>query len=660
MKTNKNLTIIVSLFFFFLSNFWLKASIVERKYSQENDIVKYHSKGDFNRTFYIDAIRGDDNNSGLSIDKALKTLKVLESKNLTSGDEILLCGGQNHKGTIELIDINPGEDKDKSIHIGSYGKSKATLDFSGYPSGVLIRNSSNIIITDLKITADGSGVKGEPMLRLKDINTRDRIGVQIVNSWYDASKSSPESRNMYNITISNIDFYDIFYYNKDDDNIPNNRPCRSWSEPSKNYGYAIKGHNQAQASKVENILVEDCRVRNVSNMGVQITGNGESIFNNVKFTSCNFDKTGGPGYMFANCNNVILEKSRTYCSGSFDDVRKWGRGSGIWMMNCDGFLLDKNHFEGASGIGDSCGAHIDHGNRNVIVQYCFSRNNAGGFVEVLGKNRNCSYRYNISYDDGWRNTQKNDARQNAKYWAGTTALTLGALITINGYTGHEFIGPYQTYIYNNTIINSKERPDGYINPFVFQIATSCVGVLVANNIFYVPQQMSQGWSQHTTEKNGIKKIDEKAFDFRKTYKKGDDFVVRDMTQEEIDAMDIVIANNLYKTYDPTFAYAENALPNTKNIKGVQMGYIDNKALGGNPEFMNPEGENAQDFVPRNKTVVERGVKIEKLKSDKTSYGLSTLSSDKSEGTSLGLELKYDFFDRPITTPIVGACRPQSL
>ena len=90
-----------------------------------------------------------------------------------------------------------------------------------------------------------------------------------------------------------------------------------------------------------------------------------------------------------------------------------------------------------------------------------------------------------------------------------------------------------------------------------------------------------------------------------------------------------------------------------------MGYIDDKALGGNPEFLNPKGENAKDFIPKNKAVIERGIKINKLHSDKTSYGLSTLSSDKAEGTALGLELKYDFFHRPITTPIVGACVPAS-
>lgn len=622
----------------------------ENNFTQENNQIKYSAGLTYNRTIYVDAEGGDDSQDGLSSDRAIKSLDRLAEMKLTAGDEVLLKGGVKHAGTIELIDLNTSTaGENTTIHIGSYGNGKATLDFAGYPAGVLIKNSSNIIISDIKITANGSPNPDKYMLRTADTNTRDRIGVQIHNGWFDSSKEDPSTRNMYNLTISNVDFYDIFYYNENDENTPTNRPCRSWSEPSVNYGYAIKGYNQGPNTKVENLLVEDCTVRDVSNMGVQITGGGTSIFNNLKFTGCNFDKTGGPGYMFANCNNGVLERSRTYLSGSFDDPRKWGRGSGMWLMNCDGFLIQCNQFEGASGIGDSCGAHIDHGNRNVTIQYCLSRNNAGGFVEVLGKNRNCSYRYNVSIDDGWRNSQKNDPAQSAQYWDGTTALTLGTILSVSGYTGGDFIGPYQTYIYNNTVVSTDDREDGFINPFVFQVTTSAVGVYIANNIFYVPQQMYQGWSQHTTTQDGVKVINEKAFDFRKAYAVGSDFAVRDMTEAELEAFDIELKNNLFQLYNPKYPAAQNALPE------IGIGYLDQKALGGDPQFVNVNGKMAEDLIPSNKSVVERGIKIEQLESDTTSYGLSPLSSDQAEGTPLGLEVKYDFWGHPITTPIVGAC-----
>ncbi len=626
-------------------------------FTKENNSIKYQPTSKFKRTIYVDAQGGNDSASGLSSSKAIKTLDKLASMNIDAGDQVLLKGGQTHRGTIELVGIKDSNKKNKAIHIGSYGDQKATLDFAGYPAGVLIKGSSNVAVTDLKITANGTPEAGKYMLRNADAKTRDRIGVQLMNTWYDPNKPETSPGDMNNITIYNVDFYDIYYYNVNDTNTPKNRPCRSWSEPSINYGYGIKGQNGASNTMVNNVLVEECTVSNVSNMGVQITGNKNNIFNNMKFTKCSFHKTGGPGYMFANCNNVILEKSKTYYSGSFDDPRKWGRGSGMWLMNCDGFLIERNHFEGASGIGDSCGAHIDHGNRNVTIQYCFSKNNAGGFVEVLGKNRNCSYRYNISVDDGWRNTKKNDPEQSAQYWAGTTALTLGTLISVCGYTGGDFIGPYQTYIYNNTIVHTEKRADGFINPFVFQVATSSVGVLIANNIFYVPQQMYNGWSQHIITKNGEKLVNNKAFDYATGVKKKDQHVVRKFTPKEITAMNHVFENNLYKLYDPKFPLAENALPVATDANGKRVGYLDTKALGGNPEFANVKGQNAEDFIPSSKEVIERGVKIKKLKSDKTSYGLSTKSSDKAKGTPLALDMEYDFFGRKITTPIIGAAIP---
>ncbi len=570
---------------------------------------------------------------------------------ISPGDQILLKGGQSHHGTIELIGIKNTNEANSTIHIGSYGNQKATLDFRGYPAGVLVNSSSNIDITDLKITANGSPDPKKHMLRDEDANTRDRIGVQFVN----ASQRGGNPGNLSNVTIYNVDFFDIYYYNLDDEDTPTTRPCRSWSEPSIHYGYGIRGQKSARGTKIENILVEECTVSNVSNMGVQLMGGGENTFNDMKFTKCSFYKTGGPGYMFANCNNVVLEKSKTYYSGSFDDPRKWGRGSGMWLMNCDGFLIERNHFEGASGIGDSCGAHIDHGNRNVTIQYCYSKNNAGGFVEVLGKNRNCSYRYNISVDDGWRNTQRMDPEQSAQYWAGTTALTLGTLVSVSGYTGGDFLGPYQTYIYNNTIINTRERADGFINPFVFQLTTSATGILVANNIFYVPQQMYEGWSQHMVTRDGVQSVNNKAFDFATGEKQGDEIVVRHMDPQEVAALDFVIENNLYKLYDPKYPNGENVLPSIINSDGDRVGYTDKKALGGDPEFANINGSYVEDFVPTNREVIERGVKIQKLESDKTSYGLSQMSSDKAEGTPLALEMEYDFFGNKITTPIIGAC-----
>ena len=68
----------------------------------------------------------------------------------------------------------------------------------------------------------------------------------------------------------------------------------------------------------------------------------------------------------------------------------------------------------ATGSLDSYGVHIDYDNANVVVQYNFSYNNEGGFVQILGANINSGYRYNISVADGSRINGVNGAAQNGR------------------------------------------------------------------------------------------------------------------------------------------------------------------------------------------------------------------------------------------------------
>ena len=104
-------------------------------------------------------------------------------------------------------------------------------------------------------------------------------------------------------------------------------------------------------------------------------------------------------------------------SGSNNDSRKWGRGSGLWTWGTTNEVIENNSFLNANGPGDSAGCHIDFNCSDVVVQYNLSVNNAGGFCEILGNNYNCAYRYNISVNDGYRVKGQNGAFQEGKiYW----------------------------------------------------------------------------------------------------------------------------------------------------------------------------------------------------------------------------------------------------
>ena len=86
----------------------------------------------------------------------------------------------------------------------------------------------------------------------------------------------------------------------------------------------------------------------------------------------------------------------------------------------------------------------------------------------MGNNYNCSYRHNVSINDGNRIKGKNGAFQEGKtFW-------------LSGYNGNanKRKGPYNSYIYGNIVYVGKD-----IIPKI-AVDKAAKGVFVANNIFY--------------------------------------------------------------------------------------------------------------------------------------------------------------------------------
>ncbi|MFR9566848.1 MAG: hypothetical protein SNH13_06295 [Rikenellaceae bacterium] len=592
-------------------------------FAEENDTIKFSVTSNntygvtlSGNTIYVDAENGSDSNSGANSTNAIKTLTKLNSMSISSGDQILLCGGQTHTGTIELKSISVSGNK--WIHVGSYGSQKACIDAVGQLAGINIQNTSNVIVSDVKISANGGASN----------SSKARYGIYVYANG---------ATTMENIVMYNVDIRNIFYFSEGDASIPTDRPCRTWSaNGSDYYGYGIVGIAGATTptTYLNDITIEECNINNVSNIGIQFRGGdwngglGEIYQLNITGSTCSY--SGGPGSNFWRVFDSEMTNTRISNSGDPSDPRNWGRGSGMWLIYCKNFLFEGNIFENASGIADSCGAHIDLENENVVIQRCLSRNNAGGFIELLGDNKNCAYRYNISIGDGWRNTS--DTGQYSYWgWDGSNnSATPGVLMSISGYyEGEQFQGPYQSYIYNNTIVlDEKMNAAGYTNPMKFEIATTTVGLVVANNIFWVPERMTTTSSTHTASGGTY----ENAFDF-KISASG---TVRAMTTAEINAMDLVIDNNLFEVYNANYASGYLSLPENYWCDGD---------LNGDPGFKNVSGTDAEDMIPTNSSVINSGIAIEQLSTD--SYGLEY-------GDGNGLNMTKDFFGNTITTPIVGA------
>ena len=167
----------------------------------------------------------------------------------------------------------------------------------------------------------------------------------------------------------------------------------------------------------------------------------------------------------------------------------WERGSGMWPFDCKNVIAQHNYFMNAHGPADSYGAHIDYGNENVVFQYNYSYNNEGGFVEILGDNINCGYRYNISVNDGYREDPNNTPwdKKGKIFWVSNFCGSGSVRCPSSG-----------SFIYNNTVfVNDSINPEIYFWPNIGDI-------LMYNNIVYVG---SSGQVLPTLIQNNLNTLD---------------------------------------------------------------------------------------------------------------------------------------------------------
>ncbi|MDE5416742.1 right-handed parallel beta-helix repeat-containing protein [Labilibaculum sp. DW002] len=500
-------------------------------------------------TYYVNAKTGNDANSGAQIHSPFKSLNSLGSLKLSQGDSLLLASDCTFYGSLELKNVHGNQQK--PIVITSYQSGndindhKAEIDAKGCLNGILLENCSFIELENIKITANG-GFSSPYRKQKKQM----RCGVLVKLS---------KSGNYKHIYLNNLLVVDVFYEEK---GFVRGAKEVKTANGSQNYGWGIRFITAIDGAFVEDIKIEDCLVKNVAHTGIKFTGNSINYsLRNISIQNNKVLETGGPGIQMSGVKNVIVRNNKVNRSGSHDDTRKWGRGSGLWTWGSKDILIEKNHFLNAKGPGDSAGAHIDYNCNNVVLQYNFTANNAGGFCEILGNNYNCAYRYNISVNDGYRIKGKNGAFQEGK------------LFWLSGYNGkRKRRGPYNSYFYNNTMYVKQD----ILTKIAIDKAAS--GVLIANNIFFIEgKSKAVLGDQYNPEKEG-----------------------------ETTIKNLIFQNNLF--------LRNNNWPKELPIQ-------DDRAIIGNPDFANVGGDKIVDYMPLNSNLIKnKGIEIHKIPSD--SIGLS--------------------------------------
>ncbi len=226
---------------------------------------------------------------------------------------------------------------------------------------------------------------------------------------------------------------------------------------------------------LSDVEVRGCTIERTGHYGIWVKSLGLvgiDAFKNsgISILDCAFLNTGGSGFVPNKSEDVLVQGCTFNHTGSGIDPRMWNRGSGTWPFDCRNVVIQENRFMNAHGPQDSYGTHIDYGNENVVIQYNLSYHNEGGFVEILGDNIRCGYRYNISVNDGYREDPEGEP-WNKK----------GKIFWVGNYCGSSTVRcpSTETFIYNNTVfVNDTLFPEIYVWPEVGDV-TMCNNLIVA-------------------------------------------------------------------------------------------------------------------------------------------------------------------------------------
>jgi hypothetical protein len=489
--------------------------------------------------FYFDGTSGNDSFDGNSPETAWKSISKIEGLSLQAGDRILLKRGSEFNNQFITLTNQSGKEGNR-IYIGPYGEGPKPVINPGSLSkhAIMITSCEHIEAENLEVKGGMGAVYFawiKQVIQYKDFVFRNFY----VHDAYQSAGSA------FQLNI-----------------IPN---------------------GEVRMSEYEDVLIENCSIYSIVRSFIKA-----ECINRIMIRNNDFRTSGGPGIVLEKSNTVTIMENRIDSTGSLAHPSFTGRGSCAWVIGCRNVLVEKNILTNAFGWNDSYGFHCDIGNTNVIVQYNLSRRNMGGFVQILGKNRNCAWRYNISINDGWRVKGEYDHPTEKN-------VEDGCVISLNGYVANgTFEGPYDSYIYNNTIFVREEQD------VAFNYRYTLDGVLIANNIFHL--------MGNTKSVVGARK---------------------DREPDIVLPKDVVYNHNIYlrSTTHPSTGMLIN----------------DTEIIVGDAGFKNPGGLIPEDYTPTNTALIKnQSIPINFIPGDLT-------------GLFLGFAVEKDFFGNPITgTPDMGA------
>ncbi len=380
-------------------------------------------------TYYIDAIDGDDSNSGLSESDAIKTIAGLKFTEVNPGDKFLFRNGGTYDSGFTLYDWCGTEEN--PIVISSYGDGDAAVLYTNEATEVMtLIDCSYITISDISITAPNGG------------------GIWI----------NTENKESVGITIDNVYFYDM-----PNGKVTSRDDCSRGAAAAR-AAVMVKSLPATSRYPVNNLTITNCEVYDVAN-GFIIWGSWNEAETPWCETEEEIDPVFNEGLYIANC----------YLHDMDAEAMIIGMCDGALVTNCR--MINCCQGEGVDENGEILyftAACWFWGSVNSTIQYCeiAGQKNVGDgmAVDFDSYTHNCTYQYIYSHDN------MRFMCNNPNY-SGHHGNTVRYCLSVNDNGGRSTTavgscGEHEFSFYNNTIINGGE----------FQIK-NLYNSYVANNVF---------------------------------------------------------------------------------------------------------------------------------------------------------------------------------
>lgn len=314
-------------------------------------------------TYYVSP-QGNDTCAGLSASTAWKSLERVNRKSFQPGDKILFESNGIWKG--QLRPSGSGK-KGNRIIIGSYGSGNRPVIDIGEMAGAAITlvGQSWWEIKGIEITSGAL-----PTLGVK----REGISVR-----------AKGSDSFAGITVRDCYIHDV------------------WGQ----IGGAASSTMIEISGAAKEVLVENNIIKRCDKIGIRIKGK-KSIVVRGNY----LENLGGDGIIVHGADHGLIEYNvadqtclRTgdphLDTGNDNHYDWWPHTAAIWMSHSNGTIMQYNevyHTGRQLGNGDGQAFDFDFGCEGCILQYNYSRNNAGFLLIMDNTNQNIA-RYNISEND---------------------------------------------------------------------------------------------------------------------------------------------------------------------------------------------------------------------------------------------------------------------